>query len=462
MDLHGQALCIRSFNHIFSEFLFLVVLISKASSGSSTLHTLMKKSFVSPFLEEVDHHRTTQRKKIILADFLSCCYYRSGTGYDDVESLTEILMHARPLHNLLIYLALPPNLFAIATLALRDALHRMPPLEGFVRLIVEKPFGHDTKSCQILLHSLQKQQWRESNLFRIDHYLGKVAVREIMQLRQQSNVLLNDSRFWNGDQMQSVHIILKESFGVEGRGGYYDSYGVIRDVVQNHLLQILSLITMELPNTSTPEDGVMHAETIRDAKVQLLQCIPPITKEHCLLGQYQGYADDKTIRNKGTKTATYACLRLFIHKSTWRNVPFVLEAGKALDEGLCEVRFHLRSHCRWNHHHIRILRIQPNPGLYATMEAEATPKPLSSSSWPGPVEFGAYASLVLDALQGDSRHFVRDDELLEAWRIFTPLLRELDSVQPESYTPGTPGPTRRAEFVEESLFGRSPILRSSL
>jgi glucose-6-phosphate 1-dehydrogenase len=412
----------------------------------------------------VDRHSTFLRNETTLPDFLSRCYYHSGAGYDDVECLTEILKQSRPLHNIFIYLALPPNLFATATLTLREALHRMPPIEGFVRLILEKPFGHDTQSCQALLHTLQKQHWRESDLFRIDHYLGKVAVRGILQLRHQSNALFIDNGFCNGERIQSVHIILKENFGVEGRGGYYDAYGVIRDVMQNHLLQILSLIAMELPSQTSGNGTAMNAEIIRDAKVQVLQCIPALTKEDCLLGQYQGYSNDKTIRNKGTNTSTYACIRLSIRNSIWRNVPFVLEAGKALDEGLCEVRFLLRNEDHVNHPRSHIVRIQPKPGLYATTAVQATTTPLvrSSSSWPEPSVFSAYASLLLDALHGDARHFVRDDELLEAWRIFTPLLQELEAVRPKIYTPGSPGPSGRERFVRETLRSGYSTLRSSL
>lgn len=175
-------------------------------------------------------------------DFLSICHYQhDGSGYGDWHALLEILTQCQSIVNLLVYLAIPPNLFAEATRALQTSLQNVDPVMhpegGFVRIILEKPFGRDTASCRALLESLQRQRWNESDLYRIDHYLGKPGVRNILSMRHHnsssSSSAANPSWLWNRNFVHSVHIVPKESFGTAGRGGYFDPYGIIRDVLQN-------------------------------------------------------------------------------------------------------------------------------------------------------------------------------------------------------------------------------------
>lgn len=356
---------------------------------------------------------------------------------------------------LLVYLAIPPNIFPTVTLTMRNVIHKMRilPFDN-VRIVLEKPFGNDTASCHALLSALDEQKWQESNLFRIDHYLGKVAVRNILLLRQQWTRQF-PFLTWNNRTIQSVHIISKETLTVEGRGGYYDSYGVVRDVIQNHLLQILTLLIMELPIT---------AEYVRDYKVQLLQQLSTIRIADCILGQYEGYLNDTTIQDKSSKTPTYACIRLFTnHNPKWAGVPFYLEAGKALNVAICEVRMKLKQ----NLGQLKkgptnlVIRIQPSPAVYMEDIDEHTDsegRPHRTVDFADQLfhggsrsSLGAYAALILEVLHGKSINFVRADELLASWRIFTPLLHEYErnrNIRPVTYKVGSSGPIERLTFLQ--------------
>lgn len=211
-------------------------------------------------------------------------------------------------------------------------------------------------------------------------------------------------------------------------------------------MQVLTLIAMDLPS------GELSSSKVRDAKVAVLKSMNPIEARDCLLGQYDGYKEDKTIENLNTTTPTYACIRTWVNSNTWRGVPFVMEAGKALDERLCEARLHFRGN------NALVLRLQPNPTVYFTTnikepgfsEASVAAQfgiKYNTRSFPNRPLPEAYTKLVLDALRGRQRNFVRDDELLEAWKIFTPCLRHHESTLPSSYTHGSAGPVERDIFL---------------
>ena len=359
-----------------------------------------------------------------------------------------------------VYLAVPPSMFSVVTLTIRNVIQntRLVPLHN-IRIVLEKPFGHDTASCRDLLTTLEQQQWQESNLFRIDHYLGKAAIRNIVHLRQQ---LSRKSHFpaWNNRTIQSVHILLKETVTIEGRGGFYDAYGVVRDVIQNHLLQVLTLVIMGLPNATAD---------VRDCKVELLQQLQTIRISDCIFGQYEGYSNDATIQDKGSKTPTYACIRLFTkeHYPEWAGVPFYLEAGKALDVTVCEVRIRFKDNLFPKKlPKTLVIRIQPSPSVYLQDVDDGTGRGVGqrrtvdvgdTSSLPDSHHdpLGAYASLILDVLRGKSENFVRADELLAAWRIFTPLLHEYErngsSIRPMIYATGSSGPAERLAFLQSKV-----------
>ena len=319
------------------------------------------------------------------------------------------------MHNLLVYLAIPPHVFGESTQALKLALENLH-VPGFLRVVLEKPFGQDTESCRALLDTLREQQWDESQLYRIDHYLGKEMVSNVLPFRSANPWL---TPLWNKDMISSCHIIFREPFGTEGRGGYFDGIGIIRDIVQNHLSQLLTLICMELPEKMT-------ASAVRDAKVAVLENMPILTPRDVLHGQYVGYKDDPTIENPDTKTPTYVCLRTWVNTPRWQGVPFVMEAGKALDERLCEARLFFRG----SGSNALVLRLQPQPAIFLTTNMK-TPgfsnKPVSTHMG---VDYGncqipdAYTRLLLD------------------------VLHQLEQVEPVLYEQGTTGPMERQDFLK--------------
>lgn len=387
--------------------------------------------------------------------FLSICFYRAGKSYGDTVALDSILRDNTPICNLLVYLAVPPHVFSETTAAIRYSMQQMTdPIPGFTRIVLEKPFGNDTASCQVLLDALHHQKWSESNLFRIDHYLGKEMVQNILSMRQNNPWL---KALWCKEVVQSVHILFKEPFGTDGRGGYFDPYGMIRDVLQNHLLQVLSLVAMEMPTAAAGASSKSSSEDIRNAKVDVLNNIPAIQLRDCLLGQYDGYKDDPSIENRETVTPTYAAVKLDVNTPTWQGVPFVLEAGKALDERLCEVRLHFKGSTE-SQPNALVMRLQPNPALYfcANMKTPGYSETLVSThvgvDYAGAANKipDAYTRLLLDVLRGHQASFVRDDELLAAWKIFTPVLHqtERECVQPLPYQMGTSGPESRADYLD--------------
>eukprot|EP00527_Entomoneis_sp_CCMP2396_P007634 CAMPEP_0198140498 /NCGR_PEP_ID=MMETSP1443-20131203/3639_1 /TAXON_ID=186043 /ORGANISM="Entomoneis sp., Strain CCMP2396" /LENGTH=514 /DNA_ID=CAMNT_0043802931 /DNA_START=91 /DNA_END=1635 /DNA_ORIENTATION=- len=383
----------------------------------------------------------------LMDEFLSKCFYRQGASYGDWQGIQSILDETKCV-NILIYLAIPPHVFGDSTGAVMKARTALT-LEtgGFFRVVLEKPFGNDTESCQELLQSLIDQKWPEEELYRIDHYLGKEMVQNILAMRQHNMWL---EALWNKNVVQSVHLIWKEDIGTEGRGGYFDPYGIIRDILQNHLLQVLTLLAMDTPTNWTSDE-------IRNNKVNVLKNMPTIKLEDCLLGQYDGYKDDPTIENRDTVSPTYACIRTKVNTPRWEGVPFILEAGKALNERVCEVRLHFRSSPN-SQPNALVIRLQPTPKVFFT----ANLKTPGFSSTPASTHLGvdytshlqdipdAYTRLLLDVLRAQQENFVRDDELIEAWRLFTPVLHETEKnqVEPLPYGRGTSGPELRQDFLK--------------
>ncbi|KAH7105656.1 glucose-6-P dehydrogenase [Auriculariales sp. MPI-PUGE-AT-0066] len=365
--------------------------------------------------------------------------------------------------NRLFYLALPPSVFIPVSQGLRKNAYG----KAINRIVVEKPFGKDTESFKELASAMQKE-WAEEETFRIDHYLGKEMVKNMLVLRF-ANIALQSS--WDKNSISNVQIVFKEAIGTEGRGGYFDEFGIIRDILQNHLLQVLSVLTMERPVSFSPED-------VRDEKVKVLRAIPPVERADALLGQYvaangkPGYLDDDTVPHNST-CPTFAALTLWINNPRWEGVPFILKAGKALNEGKVEIRIQYKDVTQGIFKDIGrnelVIRIQPNeaiylklnnkmPGLYTRtlpIEMDLTYKRrFADSKIPE-----AYESLILDALHGDASNFVRDDELEVAWKIFTPLLHWIEGKQgpsprPVPYPYGSRGPKELDAFNQKYGFKR--------
>lgn len=403
----------------------------------------------------------------VVGEFLSRCYYQQGKSYGDVDAFAALSKSmdvyessfTKPEHNRLFYLAIPPNVFGDAAIAIKKTA--MAPM-GWSRVIVEKPFGRDLASCEELLSTMSRQ-FKESELFRIDHYLGKEMVQTIALLRFGNRWF---ERLFNRDDIQTVIITFKEPFGTDGRGGYFDDIGIIRDVVQNHLLQVLTLLAMEAPIKA---DGPEAGERIRDAKVAVLNAIAPVTLDEVLLGQYEGYADDPTIMDKNTNTPTFVAMRCFVRTPRWDGVPFIFKAGKALNERRAEVRIQFRDapaaefmfDAKLPRNEL-VLKIQPDESMYIKTNVKSPgfrSEPIqgelevnydqrwyenSSESQPD-----AYTRLILDVLRGRSSNFVRDDELKRAWEIFTPLLHQIEEekVRPHIYKRGSRGPIAADAFI---------------
>ena len=249
------------------------------------------------------------------------------------------------------------------------------------------------------------------------------------------------SSMWNRDNVASVQITFKEDFGTQGRGGYFDSFGIIRDMIATHLSQILAFLAMEKPATLHPDD-------IRDEKLKLLRCVEAATAENCVLGQYTrkgdepGYLDDPTVP-EGSTTPTFASIVLNIKNDRWAGVPFIIKAGKALNERKADVRIQLRQPPTFifpgNPEYLRneiVLRLQPDEAIYAKIVVKSPGLDMGTEvsemdldyrrRYPGAVIPDAYSRLILEAVRGDQQHFLRRDELRAAWNIFTPLLHQID------------------------------------
>jgi glucose-6-phosphate 1-dehydrogenase len=283
----------------------------------------------------------TPEAKALLETFKQKITYCDGQ-YDDPESfkrLNDFISKLEPENatakNRIFYLALPPSVFTPVAKQLKEHCYAK---EGWNRLVVEKPFGKDLESSNELAHAIG-EYWREDEIYRIDHYLGKEMVKNIIVLRFTNRFI---GGIWSREHIDNVQITFKENFGTEGRGGYFDEFGIIRDVMQNHLMQVLTLITMEKPVT-------FDAEDVRNEKVKVLKYIPPINWEDCMVGQYSaskdgkepGYKDDATVP-KDSVTPTWAIACLWVCNERWDGVPFIFKAGKALNESKAEIRVQFR------------------------------------------------------------------------------------------------------------------------
>lgn len=421
--------------------------------------------------KQTAHLKVDDKSKSKVEEFTKLSQYVRG-GYDDDKDFAElekVLSEGEKdfeERNRLFYLALPPSQFADVGEHIKKECY-LKPEEGRVRVIIEKPFGRDLESSRDLQAHIAPL-FSEAEIYRIDHYLGKELVKNLMKVRFLNMVMMS---FWNNHYISNVSIVFKEPFGTEGRGGYFDDVGIIRDVMQNHLVQVLCLLTMERPVSQEPED-------IRDEKVKVLRAVRPINVEEVIIGQYvsaevkgekkPGYKEDDTIKDKKTQTPTFAAIPLYIDNDRWDGVPFILKAGKALDEPKVEIVLQFKPVPGADRDHVQpnelVFRIQPNEAIFLRMNTKypgLSDKVVQGDldisykdTFPNAVIPEAYESLILDCLKGDHSNFVRDDELDVAWKIFTPLLERIDegALEVEDYPYGSEGPESVKKLMHSKGF----------
>jgi glucose-6-phosphate 1-dehydrogenase len=352
------------------------------------------------------------------------------------------------------YLEIPPSLFGRVVEGLAHA-----GLTARARVVVEKPFGHDLASARELNATLSGvlEEWQ---IFRIDHFLGKEPAMDIMFLRFANSVF---EPLWNRDRIRCVQITMAENFGVEDRGSFYDPVGALRDVVQNHLLQLIGLFAGEPPS-------VASADGLRDKRVEVFRAIPSIDPAHYVRGQYDGYRSIKGVK-PDSQTETFVALRLEIDNWRWAGVPFFLRAGKALPVRATEIRVIFKRPPKLPitstapDPNELVLRIDPSPGTDMIIQAKEPGANRTRSvdlSLIFAKELGEapepYERLLSDAMHGDSSQFAREDGVEETWRIVQPLLDSPPPVQP--YEIGSWGPSAATKLVAGQPEWRQPWLES--
>ncbi|OEL18846.1 Glucose-6-phosphate 1-dehydrogenase, cytoplasmic isoform [Dichanthelium oligosanthes] len=374
-----------------------------------------------------------------LSEFLQLIKYVSGS-YDNGEGFEKLnkaiseyeASSKSGSYRRLFYLALPPSVYPSVCKMIRTYCMNPSSHPGWTRVIVEKPFGKDLDSAEELSAQLG-ELFEEHQLYRIDHYLGKELVQNLLVLRFANRLFLP---LWNRDNIDNIQVIIN----------YY------------YLLQVFCLVAMEKPVSLKPEH-------IRDEKVKVLQSVNPIKPEEVVLGQYDGYKDDPTVPDD-SNTPTFASVVLRVHNERWEGVPFILKAGKALSSRKAEVRVQFKDvpgdiyKCKKQGRNEFVIRLQPLEAMYMKLTVKKPGLEMATEQSELDLSYGmryqnvkipeAYERLILDTIRGDQQHFVRRDELKAAWQIFTPLLHDIDDGKLKAipYQPGSRGPKEADELSE--------------
>ena len=405
-----------------------------------------------------------------LAQFIHYQPIGEGTPADFVALSDRIatIENGRSLPgNRAFYIALPPKAFEPTIEGLASS--GLSKSVGWTRIVVEKPFGSDLESA-CALNSLVHRNFRESQVYRIDHYLGKETVQNLLVFRF-ANAFFES--LWNRNHIESVQITVAENLGVEQRAGYYEKSGALRDMIQSHLTQLVSLVAMEVP-------AAFNADDIRFEKVKALRSIASIRPEQVVFGQYAGgtiegervpgYLEEPGVA-AGSQTETFVALRLDIDSWRWQGVPFYLRTGKRLPRRLTEIVITFRKppvslfesfgsiQLRSN---ILVLRLQPEEGFALHFDVKAPGDPFRLEHQPLGFEYAeafgpipeAYQTLLLDVMEGDQTLFVHSDEVETSWRLYEPLLGRKKIIQP--YWAGSWGPAAADGLMRSEEQWRSP------
>ncbi|KAL9130887.1 MAG: hypothetical protein Q9217_001037 [Psora testacea] len=393
-------------------------------------------------------------------DFIARCSYVSGheggdNSFQALRARLEELGEGKKEQHRLFYMALPPTAFVPVSAGLKKFCYSG---RGTSRIIVEKPFGHDLDSSRALQRALD-EHWVEDEIFRIDHYLGKEIVNNLLVIRF-GNVIFES--IWNKLHIDNVEISVIEAGGAEGRGSYFNSTGAIRDVMQNHMMQVLAILTMERPKSFSADD--LGAE-----KVRVMNWMPPIDHQRTIIGQYgkskdgekPAFKDEKDVE-QDSRCVTFCAAVVHIENDRWSGVPFLLKAGKdlALDESEATITINFRPTPNASIFDATVpncmtIRIQPDEGVFLKINSFVPSLETKTAAidldltYHGREIPEAYEALLLDTLKGDFSRSVRADEVDASWAIFTPLLKYLEDeeIVPREYAYGSTGPQGLDEFI---------------